>query len=332
MDPNAKPGKYKEILLSIDEENNKCVDCGKENPTKVSVNNGIIICEECAEKHTQLGTMISYIRDINDEFDEYLLNFFTLGGNSKFEKFLKEENVDTTLPIEQKYKTKAVDFYRKNLKHKVQGEVLIEKNYENPNEILEHSENYFPEFENYQIKKEPPKTKVQQAKSVAGKIGSGLFSFGKKMYSGMKTGATYAGKKSLEGAKFVGHKASQGASYVATKAQPALKKGATFVGHQVEGVYSNLKNKMTHKEKKEEKKEEGEKKEGEENKGEENKGEENKEENKGEENKGEENKGEENKGDENKEKGEEKIDDIPNVGGELINQPGVNPENNQGQA
>ena len=316
MDPKAKPGKYVEILFSIDEQNNKCADCGKENPTKVSVNNGIIICEECAEKHTQLGTMISYIRDINDDFDEYLLNFFTLGGNSKFQKFLKDENVDTSLPIDQKYKTKAVVFYRKNLKHKVQGEMLIEKNYENPNEILEETENYFPEFENYQLKKEPPKSKTQQAKKVAEKIGSGLFSFGKKMY-----------KKSVEGAKYVGHKASQGASYVATHAQPALKKGATFVGHQVGGVYSNIKNKMGHKEKKDDKKEETKEENNEKN------NEENKEENKENENKGEEKKGEGNEaGEVKEEKAEEKIDDNPTTSGELVNNPGVTPQNNEGQA
>ena len=60
----AKNNQYKDIILSIDEENNKCVDCGKENPTKVSVNNGVILCEECATEHSQLGTKISFVRFI----------------------------------------------------------------------------------------------------------------------------------------------------------------------------------------------------------------------------------------------------------------------------
>ena len=115
---SAKAGQYKDIILSIDEENNKCADCEKENPTKVSVNNGIVLCEGCAAQHAQLGPSISYIRELSDNFDEYLLNYFTLGSNSKFKKFLKEENVDTTLPINQKYITKACDFYRINLKKK----------------------------------------------------------------------------------------------------------------------------------------------------------------------------------------------------------------------
>ena len=110
---------YKDIILSIDEENIKCADCGKENPTKVSVNNGIIICEGCALQHLELGSNVSYIRDLSGDFDEYLLNYFTLGGNSKFKRFLADEKVDTTLPINKKYLTRACEFYRINLKRKV---------------------------------------------------------------------------------------------------------------------------------------------------------------------------------------------------------------------
>ena len=237
---------YKDIILSIDEENIKCADCGKENPIKVSVNNGIILCEGCALQHLELGPNVSYIRDLSGEFDEYLLNYFTLGGNSKFKKFLKEENVDTSLPINKKYLTRACEFYRINLKRKVQGVDLLTKKYENPNEIVENMENNFPEFEDYVIKnqKQNKNQKLGQAKKLIGNIGSGLFSFGKKVYSGVK----------------------QGANFVAVKAQPAtnkIKKGAVYMGHQVGGVYSNIKNKITslnkgqQKEKEEEKDENG---------------------------------------------------------------------------
>ena len=220
-------GQYKDIILSIDEENIKCADCGKENPIKVSVNNGIILCEGCALQHLELGPNVSYIRDLSGEFDEYLLNYFTLGGNSKFKKFLKEENVDASLPINKKYLTKACEFYRINLKRKVQGIDLLKKKYENPNEIVENMENNFPEFEDYVVKnqKQNQNQKLGQAKKLIGNIGSGLFSFGKKVYSGVK----------------------QGANYVAVKAQPAtnkIKKGAVFMGHQVGGVYTNIKNKI----------------------------------------------------------------------------------------
>ena len=218
---------YKDIILSIDEENIRCADCGKENTIKVSVNNGIILCEGCALQHLELGPTVSYIRDLAGDFDEYLLNYFTLGGNSKFKRFLNEEKVDTSLPINKKYLTKACEFYRINLKKKVQGENLLKKNYENPNEIVENMENNFPEFEDYELKnkKEAKVEKIDQAKKIIGNLGSGIFSFGKKMYAGVK----------------------QGANYVVNKAQPAtnkLKQGAVYMGHQVGGVYSNIKNKI----------------------------------------------------------------------------------------
>ena len=218
---------YKDIILSIDEENAKCADCGKENPIKVSVNNGIILCEGCALQHLELGPNVSYIRDLAGDFDEYLLNYFTLGGNSKFKRFLKEENVDTSLPINKKYLTKACEFYRINLKKKVQGQNPLQKNYENPNEIVENVENHFPEFEDYVLKNknQGKPQKIDQAKKLIGNLGSGLFSFGKKMYSGVK----------------------QGANYFAVKAQPAtnkIKQGAAYMGHQVGGVYSNIKHKV----------------------------------------------------------------------------------------
>ena len=223
---------YQEIIQSIDEENNKCVDCDKENPTKVSVNNGIILCEGCALQHLDLGPNISYIRELSGDFDEYLLNYFTLGGNSKFKRFLKEENVDPNLPIKSKYLTKAIEFYRINLKRKVQGEKLLIKKYDNPNEIIENSEIYFPEFEDYVMKNQsnkgnPNNQKIDKAKKLLGNIGSNIFSFGKKMYTGVK----------------------QGANFVAEKAKPAtnqIKKGAVFMGHKAGDAYSSLKNKIIH--------------------------------------------------------------------------------------
>lgn len=287
-------GQYKDIILSIDEENIKCADCGKENPIKVSVNNGIILCEGCALQHIELGPNVSYIRDLSGEFDEYLLNYFTLGGNSKFKKFLKEENVDTSLPINKKYLTRACEFYRINLKRKVQGVDLLTKKYENPNEIVENMENNFPEFEDYVIKnqKQNKNQKLGQAKKLIGNIGSGLFSFGKKVYSGVK----------------------QGANFVAVKAQPAtnkIKKGAVYMGHQVGGVYSNIKNKITSL-----------------NKGQQKEKEEEKDEN--------ENKNDNNeKKEENEIKEEEKKEEVKNEenngAGILLNNPSINNEPSQEQ-
>ena len=135
------------IIYSIDEQNKNCVDCGAENPTKVSINNGVLICEKCAKEHESLGHSISFIKNIEDDFDEFLTNFIVMGSNTKFKRFLTEEKVDSNLPIKSKYKTKAVIFYRKNLKTKVEGKKELEKDYKDANEIVEEEdENLFPEF------------------------------------------------------------------------------------------------------------------------------------------------------------------------------------------
>ena len=89
------------LILAIDEENYICVDCEEKYPTKISINNGVIICEQCAKKHASLGSSISYIKDIEDDLDEYLLNFLVFGSNSKFKRFLTSEKVDPSLPIEK---------------------------------------------------------------------------------------------------------------------------------------------------------------------------------------------------------------------------------------
>ena len=77
-----------------------------------------------------------------------------MGSNTKFKRFLTEEKVDTTLPIETKYKTNAVCFYRKNLKAKVEGKNELPKDFEDPNGVVgEEDDNTFPEFQKKYILK-----------------------------------------------------------------------------------------------------------------------------------------------------------------------------------
>ena len=240
--------KHKNLILTIDEENNKCVDCGKENPTKVSINNGVIICEDCAAKHEELGHAISFVKDIDDDFDEYLLNFIVFGSNSKFKRFLTTEQVDPTFPIEKKYLTKACFFYRNNLKRKVQGQNLQEnKDYENPNELIEieNVENNYPEFEHYKMKSKVVHDGVLKKKqdNKLNKLGGSILSFGKKMYGGIKTGANYVAKKAEPTTKTI----TKGA-----------KIGAGFVGKQVGHAYDIIKKNVKKGKKTEDAKEEGE--------------------------------------------------------------------------
>ena len=221
----------KNLILTIDEENNTCVDCGKSSPTKVSINNGVIICEECSLKHEELGHSISFIKDIEEDFDEYLLNFIVFGSNSKFKRFLNTENVDPSLPTEKKYLTKACFFYRNNLKRKVQGEELLkEKNYEDPNEIIEieNIEDNYPEFEHYKMKSKiiHDGSLKQKQNTTLNKLSGSILSFGKKMYGGIKSGANFVAKK------------TEGPTKTITK---GAKMGAGFVGKQMNHAYEIIK-------------------------------------------------------------------------------------------
>ncbi len=131
---------FKQTLFSIDSKNKRCVDCGEKNVKFVSINNGITICELCAQIHRQLGPGISNLRPIDEEFDDYSMNFFIYGGNKNFKHTLKSLGVNLDMQRTKLYKTYGVDYYRKCLLSKVKGVENNEKKPENPNELI-HLEN-----------------------------------------------------------------------------------------------------------------------------------------------------------------------------------------------
>ena len=143
---------FKEKLFSLDSRNKRCNDCGDENVKYVSVNNGITLCELCAQIHKNFGNQISYIRSLDEPFDDFLISFFIYGGNRKFRKTLKQMGVNLDVKKGQLYRTYGVDFYRRNLKSISKGNSQLDKDYENPNEVMKIASNSFPEFENYIIK------------------------------------------------------------------------------------------------------------------------------------------------------------------------------------
>ena len=142
---------FKETLFSIESRNRKCNDCGDDGVKFVSVNNGITLCELCAEIHKNFGYQISYLRSIDDEFDDYLMGFFIYGGNKKFRRTLKQMGVNLDQKKGNLYRTYGVDFYRRNLKSIVKGNSQLDKDYDNPNEVMKTEPNMFPEFQNYII-------------------------------------------------------------------------------------------------------------------------------------------------------------------------------------
>ena len=127
---------FKQTLFSIEPKNKRCIDCGEKNIKYVSINNGITICELCSQIHKQLGPKISSLHKIDEELDDYSMNFFIYGGNKNFKKTLKNIGVNLDMQRSKLYQTYGVDYYRKCLLAKVKGIESTEKVPENPNELM----------------------------------------------------------------------------------------------------------------------------------------------------------------------------------------------------
>jgi hypothetical protein len=101
-------------LKSQDIENNSCIDCQSDFTTHVSIDHGSFICSTCAESHLKLANA-SKIMSTSDMISEAESRFMVNGGNKAFSEFLKYYGLMST-PINFKYNTKAVCFYRYMLK------------------------------------------------------------------------------------------------------------------------------------------------------------------------------------------------------------------------
>ncbi len=127
----------KQTIFSIDSKNKRCNDCGEKHISYASINNGVTICNLCVQIHRQLGSKFSELKKIDEEFDDYTMNFFIYGGNKNFHKFLKELGVNSSIQRSKLYKTKGADYYRKYLLAKVKGVENTTKKPDNPNEVME---------------------------------------------------------------------------------------------------------------------------------------------------------------------------------------------------
>ena len=100
-----------QFLFDKDYENKLCVECKAPMPSLVSINNAVLLCENCCKKHSDLGYNISYVRKLKDEWDQYLTAYLERGGNSRYIRFCQQYDL-TNMPIEQKLKTKIMEYYR----------------------------------------------------------------------------------------------------------------------------------------------------------------------------------------------------------------------------
>eukprot|EP00826_Nyctotherus_ovalis_P023506 TRINITY_DN1804_c0_g5_i1.p1 TRINITY_DN1804_c0_g5~~TRINITY_DN1804_c0_g5_i1.p1 ORF type:complete len:123 (-),score=23.99 TRINITY_DN1804_c0_g5_i1:188-556(-) len=117
MEPNPKSIKTKLIQTA---SKTSCCDCGtsssncedKPNPSYVSMNNGVFLCDLCAEKHKAFGENYSFVRSIADydwSYDCYL--YMDLGANENFKAFMTKYALMEE-PPENRYRALAAEYYR----------------------------------------------------------------------------------------------------------------------------------------------------------------------------------------------------------------------------
>jgi hypothetical protein len=111
MDDNYHPIEIMHKLFDKDYENKVCVECKSPMPSFVSINNAILLCNQCADRHMKLGYNISYVRHLTSDWDAYLFSYLQRGGNSRFIRLSKKYGLDE-MPIEQKYFTRISEYYR----------------------------------------------------------------------------------------------------------------------------------------------------------------------------------------------------------------------------
>ncbi|EKE38087.1 hypothetical protein ENUP19_0380G0052 [Entamoeba nuttalli] len=110
-------------------ENQKCFDCGKNNPTWCSLNNGVYLCMNCAGIHRSYGVHISFVRSLTlDNFKPQQLVMMKLGGNKRAKEYFEIHPFDPPTYC-VKYDCESADTYRRILKRKTceeTGEEYIE--------------------------------------------------------------------------------------------------------------------------------------------------------------------------------------------------------------
>ena len=237
MDKVDNPLEIKEHLLKQSQNNKTCFDCNAPYPTHVSINNGIILCENCALIHKTLSHHVSYVRKLDEPWDKYLFLFMERGGNHNLSLFLERFfPIEVTLhnpgirniyncPIEMRYKSVILDFYRKQLK----SEVLMEEPPTMPDySILLNQigfEDGFPEFEDYKLYEGQVKTisnsemRKQQIKNIANNV----YEAGKVVAPVVGNAVGYVVEKSIPVMKFIGAKTFAGLGYLFNKASDALE-------------------------------------------------------------------------------------------------------------
>lgn len=124
MNEQYQPIEIMHKLFDKDYENKVCVECKSPMPSFVSINNAILLCDSCAERHMKLGYNVSYVRHLTSDWDAYLFSYLNRGGNSRFIRLSKKYELDD-IPIEQKFNTRIVEYYRLLVSNKTEYLIIF---------------------------------------------------------------------------------------------------------------------------------------------------------------------------------------------------------------
>ncbi|OMJ77967.1 hypothetical protein SteCoe_22321 [Stentor coeruleus] len=102
------------VRLQEDQENCICADCNCPSPVFASVSHGIFICSICVSSHSSLGSISETKSLLCNDWTLPQLKRMVSGGNSALKEFVLHYGI-CEMPIEIKYKTKALALYRKML-------------------------------------------------------------------------------------------------------------------------------------------------------------------------------------------------------------------------
>lgn len=125
-------------LQQEDPENRICCDSGTACPQWASVSHGIYISIEASGVHRSLGVAVSSVQSISmDSWKPLHRRMMELGGNRRFREFLREHGIPDSMPIRQKYHTRAAKWYRQHLRAMAEGAVPPEPLPPNTGHLLE---------------------------------------------------------------------------------------------------------------------------------------------------------------------------------------------------
>jgi len=118
--------------------NGTCCDGGPGEAEWASVSHGIYLSIAAAGVHRSMGVRTSFVQSTAmDAWKPVHLKMMELGGNRRFNDFLRQHGIPESAPLREKYATRAAAWYRRNLRAEAEGSEAPEPLAENTGHLPE---------------------------------------------------------------------------------------------------------------------------------------------------------------------------------------------------